>query len=94
MSILYIFIFLVVVQAGIFYWKKSEVDSYLEATQGVSEITKLNTTKVYKKSIIFLGNIASFFRKFLIAALSLLLILNLIVSVILGGLIELILILF
>lgn len=94
MEILIIFLFLCLLEYGFYYWKKSKVNDYQEIVLGVADITTLNNKDAYKRSVIFLSNMLNMFKRFLWPMVIIILFINFIISLILGGIIHFIISLF
>jgi len=87
---LILFILVCLAQYMFFLWKRSDIREYQEIGSDVANLTGVDKHHVYKKSIRIVGNILNNFKTLLIIPIIILLILNLILSVIIGTGIHLI----
>lgn len=91
MNFLILFTILCSLQYIYYLLKKSDIEDYKSIAVDVVDCTNLSKRKVHKRSIIFLINIESFFKRFLFAGIILMVIVNGLISIILGSVIHLIL---
>ena len=88
MYILIIFTILTLVQSIFIYSKWSNIQDYRELGRDLADVSGLSRKQTYTKTIRVLGNVLSNFKTILIIPVGIILFLNLIVSLILGGLLS------
>lgn len=88
MYILIIFAILTLAQSIFIYSKWSNIQDYRELGQDLADVSGLSRKQAYTKTIRVLGNVLSNFKTVLIIPIGIILFLNLIVSLILGGLLA------
>ena len=86
---LIVFITLVTIQGGFIYWKWSDIKDHKETVAQVAELTGVTEKTFYQRTISFFGFLIGNFKNLLIIPISLLLVVNAILSLILGTLIWL-----
>lgn len=90
MSIWIVFLVLTTVEAYIVWMKWSDVNDYADLGKDVSNLTGFDKKKAYSIIVKILSKINIAGRWVLIIIVPLLLLLNLIISLVLGGILELI----
>lgn len=88
MYTLIILLLLCAVEAGLFYWKYSEIQEYREIGQGVAEITGIDKNKKYSAFVKIAGKIIKASSFLLWIIIPVLFIANLIVASILGTILS------
>jgi len=85
-----VFTILVAVQFGFLYMKWSDIQDYRELYNGVTDATGISAHKKHKALIVVISKVLSIFQKLIIIPIVVLLVADLIVSLILGGILAII----
>jgi hypothetical protein len=88
---MYTFIILLVLcaaQAGLFYWKYSEIQEYADLGKGIAKITKADQTKQYGTFVKIASKLVSVGKIVLYVLIPVVFIINLIVASILGTILS------
>lgn len=88
MYTLIILLFLCLVEAGLFYWKYSEIKDYAELGKGAVKITGIHKKKSYGTFVKISSKFISVGKIVLIVLIPILFIINLIVASILGTILS------
>ena len=83
-----VFLLLCAIEAGLFYWKYSEIQEYRELGQDVAIATGVEKHRRYGAFIRIAGKILGFTKYLLIIIIPLLLLANWIVAIILGSILN------
>ena len=84
------FLVLSLAQYLFYLWKRSDLRDYQEVVNGVANFSGADKHRVYKKSVIFLNNMLGVFKGYLWIPVAIVLVLNGVVSLIIGSLTHLI----
>jgi len=90
MYIFLIFIALCAIEFLFFWWKWSDIQDYREIGKDVASITGIDKNKKYSAFVKIASKFFGFFKVFIIIPVILLVIINFIASLILGGIIGVI----
>lgn len=90
MYTLLLFFAITLIQIGFILWKRSELKDYQDIAKGVADVTTLSRRKFYNAAVNFTGKILVAFSKVLWVVIPTILLINLIISLIAVGLIQLI----
>jgi len=83
-----VFLLLCAIEAGLFYWKYSEIQEYRELGQDVAIATGVEKHRRYGAFIRIAGKVLGFTKYFLIIIIPLLLLANWIVALVIGSILN------